>query len=333
MSNESYNDEIDLIQIFKIFKRVFRNFVKAIISVFRFYRKKAILFLILIVLGVGLGVFIDKYKESGDEYLQDVIIEPKYNSTKYVYDFIEELEDNIGDEAFLKKLKVSPDAVENLKEVTIEPVVKGTDVLDNLQERYENKEFFKDVMTAYDEDKVEEEGFRDFYKHHKLTFSFKNKNLENSKISDAIIQYLMTNDYYVKKASLVIQQNKVSLKENKETLKLVNEYLEKLSNNPPRKEDNVVVIQNNEDTPITTIAYLFNQKETLMETIDSQERILELDKDVITIVDYGDIISIKKVLVNRTLFLIPLLLFGFTSMFYFLKYLSKSAVNFAKEED
>ncbi len=332
MSNENYNDEIDLNQLLKIIRRGSKSFLKSIVAVVLFYRKKWILFTILLVLGVGIGFFIDYYKQSSDEYLQEIIIEPKYNSTKYIYDFIWQFEDNIEDEEFLKKLKIDLKSIDNLKEIVINPVVKGTDVLDNLQERYENREFFKDLMNAYDDDLIEDERFRNFYKHHRLTFSFKNKKDENTKITAAVIQYLTSNEYYIKKSDFTLQQTKSSLEQNKVTLKFVNEYLDNLSKTPPKTETGVVVMQNNKDTPVMTVASLLQQKESLMEIINEQERIVTLDQDVLAIVDYGDIISVKKKLVSRKLFIIPLLFCGLVSFWYFVIYLSRSITSFIKEE-
>lgn len=332
MSKESNNDEIDLIQLFAIIKNGFKSFLRLIIAIITFYKKKAILFLTLIILGVGVGFFIDKYQDRDDDYLQEIIIEPKYNSTKFIYDFVQELEYNLDDEGFLKKLSIDPVAIKNLKKIYIIPVVKGTDVLDNLQERYRNKDFFKDIMEAYDEDKIEEEKFRDFYKHHKLILFFKNGNKDNDKISKSILDYIKSNHYFKEIASLTLQQTKVSLEQNKETLIFVNEYLKNLSQDPPKSETGVVVMQNNNDTPVMTVASLLRQKESIIEMINDQEQTLALDKEVFTIVDYRDLISIRKGLVKRKIFFIPFLLIGLVSFIYLMRFISKSVSNFVKEE-
>jgi len=57
-----------------------------------------------------------------------------------------------------------------------------------------------------------------------------------------------------------------------------------------------------------------------------------LDKEIISIVDYGDIISTRKKLLNRTVFIIPLLLIGLVSLFYFLRYLNAEIKEFVKDE-
>lgn len=330
MGNENYNEEIDVMQVFSMFKKFFKGFLRSVISVIRFYKKKWILFLILLVLGGAIGFFIDRNEDIQNEYIQEIIIEPKYNTTKFVYDFIEELDRSFNDDYFLEKLGINAENIKNLNKITIEPLIKGTDVLDNLQERYENREFFKDIMTAYEEDKLKEEEFRNFYKHHRLILKFKNKNTENTKISSSILKYIKSNEYYQNVMNFTIAQNKSSLEKNKKSLQFIDKYLDNLNNSPSSNSNELVVIANESEAP--TIASLLKQKDLLLEEVNEQEKILVLDKEVLSVVDYGDIISTRKKLLNRTVFIIPLLLIGLVSLFYFLRYLNREIKEFVKDE-
>ncbi|WP_271768227.1 transcriptional regulator [Aquimarina algiphila] len=330
---ENNNDEIDLMQIFSMIKGGFRNFLKLIITVIAFYKKKAILFLILLIVGGGIGFFIDQSQDSKNEYIQEIIIEPKYNSVKYIYDFIDELEDNLKDEVFLSMLGITEDDIENVNKVEIEPVVKGTDVLDNLEERYENREFFKDIMEAYDGNQVEEEKFRDFYKHHKLIIEFNVNNEASNKIASSILNYIKSNKYYQDISKLTLKQKKTDLERNKTSLEFIDAYLKNLEKSPLNTENEPVVLSSRKDLPMLSIASLLQKKELLMELINKQERILTLDQEVFSFVYYGDIISKQKKLLNRTMFMIPLLLIGLVSFFYFSRYLSKSVKNFVNDEE
>ncbi len=331
MSKENNNDEIDLMQLFGMIKNAFKSFLKLIISIILFYKKKAILFLILIVSGGATGFFIDQARDSNNSYTQEVIIEPKYNSIKYIYDFVEELEESFKDDAFLNKLGIKPENILDVKEITIKPIVKGTDVLDNLQERYNNKEFFKDVMEAYEEDQLKEEGFRDFYKHHKLVFEFNNDNDYNSEITSSILDYIKSNKYYKGIMSLELKQKSINLERNKKSLQFIDRYLSNINNSPSSDSNDVVIIANESESP--TIASLLKRKDVLLELINEQERILALDQEIFSFVYYGDIISKQKKLLNRTILITPLLLIGLVSLFYFSRYLSKAVQNFVKDEE
>ncbi len=332
MNTENNNDEIDLMQIFSMIKEGFRKFLRLIISVVTFYKRKWVLFVVLLIAGAGIGFFLDKYQDAGDNYVQEIIIEPKYNTVRYIHDFITEIENNLNDEAFLKKIGVDPDKIENLKEISIEPIVRGTDVLDNLESRYENKEFFKSVMEAYEDEELNEEKFKDFYKHHRLILRFKNGNKENLKITDAILNYIKSNEHYKKEIKLVIQQYGQDLEQNQKTLQFINEYLTNLSKNTHKSEKEIIVVTDEDELPTMSITSLLQQKEVLMETIKKQQKVLIFDKEVFTIVDYGTIISKKKVLLSNIIFMIPLILFIIVSLFFFLRYLYREANEFVNNK-
>ncbi|GGX19582.1 hypothetical protein [Aquimarina muelleri] len=334
MNKENNTDEIDLIQVFGMIKNTFKNFLKLVISIVLFYKKKAILFLVLLVIGVAIGYFLDQNQNAKNNFVQEIIIEPNYNSVKYIYDFVEELEYNFRDNNFLKKLSLNQENIKNVKKISIEPIVKGTDVLDNLEKRYENREFFKDIMEAYDDGKVEEEKFRDFYKHHKVTFEFNKESKYNSKIISSVLNYIKSNKYYQDISELTLKQKKIDIERNKKSLQFIDTYLNNLEKTPLKAENEAIIFSSeSEKLPMVSVASLLQKKELLIELINEQEHDLVFNKEIFSVVDYGGIISKRKELYNRMLFTIPMFLIGLVSLFYFFKHMSKSINNFVKEEE
>jgi len=326
MSQENQSEEIDLMQLFGMIKEFFRKFLKLIVSVVSFYKKKFILFLILGLIGLGLGFFMDQYQDKKDNYAQEVIIEPKYDSVEYIYDFVEDLEDNFKDDRFVKSLGLDMAQVENVKKIILEPVIKPEDVLRELQSRYGDKESF---IETYNEKLLKEKKYRNFYKKHKLTMYFKNRSDDNLKITNTILEYFKSNDYYKELVSLRLKQIKTSVDQNKKSLRFINEYLDNLSKNPAQEDDKFVFATESE-TP--TISSLLKRKEVLMQTINRDERLLVFDKEVFGIVSYSGIVSKRKILLRRMIFMLPLMLVGLVSTFYFFGYLSKSINEFVDEE-
>ncbi|WP_148639213.1 hypothetical protein [Aquimarina longa] len=327
MSNTDHNDEIDLLQIFKMIKNGFKSFLKLIISIISFYKKKAILFLVLLVVGVVVGYFIDQNQDSKNEYIQEVIIEPKHDSVEHIYGFIGGLQDNFKDSIYVKNLGLEVALVENIEKILIEPIIQPEEVLSALQEKYGGKESF---IESYDEKLLRGEKYRNFYQRHKLTVSFKNKNTNNYKIIKTILDYVKSNDYFEELITLELKQTKSSLDQNKKSLQFINQYLTSLSNNP-NKSDGKLIFATESETP--TISSLLKRKETLIAKINSEEKLLALDKELFSIIDYGDVVSKRKMLLGRTFLIIPLVLFSIVSLFYFFKYLSRSVHNFVKEEE
>ena len=331
---QNSSEEIDLNEIFRIIKKFFRKFLRHIVSVILFFKRKAILFFILLVVGLAIGFFIDQNAGTNTSYIQEIIIEPKYDSAKYIYNFIEELEHNFDDHLFLQKLKINPDSIHNLKEIKLIPIIKATDVLDNLQEKYETKEFFNDVIeTQLEGDELKSEKYRDLYKQHKLTLRFKNKSEENSKMAASILEYIKSNEHYRKLINFTINQTKVDLEQNKTTLKFVDDYLGKLNEGSQTIDENgVVVVDDTGKTLVLTAASLLQQKEFLIEKINKQEKVLALDRELVSIVSDGGIMLKKRVLVKQMIFTVPIYLIIAVTLFYFIKYLSKEVDDFIKDE-
>ena len=332
--SQNSSEEIDLTQIFRIIKESFRKFLRLIVAVILFFKRKVILFSILLVVGLAVGFFIDQNAGTNTSYVQEIIIEPKYDSTKYIYDFIEELERNLADDLFLEKLKINPDSITNLKEIELTPIIKATDVLDNLQEKYKNQEFFKDVIeTQLEGNELQSEKYRDLYKQHKLTLRFKNKSVGNSKIGVSIIEYIESNEHYSKLVSLTIKQTKLALEQNKTTLKFVDDYLSKLSQSSNAPDENGVIVTGGDGkTLVMTAASLLEQKKSLIVTINKQEKVLAMDQELVSVVNDGGIVMKRKKLSKQMIFTIPICLIGLFSLLYFIKYLAREVNNFIEEE-
>jgi len=326
MSQENQSEEIDLMQLFGIIREFFRKFLKLILSVITFYKKKIILFAILGLIGGGLGFFLDQYQDKKDSYEQEVIIEPKYDSVEYIYDFIDNISGNLGDVTFIKTLGLEIKDVENIGRINLEPVIRPVDVLSELNEQYGDKESF---IEGYNEKLLKEKKYRNLYKQHKLKINFQNGNSDNMEITNAILKYLKSNDYYKEVADLKLKQTNASLNQNKKSLQFINEYLINLSNNPSQSNEKFVFATESE-TP--TISSLLKRKEDLVEKIHLEEEKLVLDKEIFTIIVYGNIISKRKVLLRRMIFMVPLLLVSFVSIVYFLRYLSKVVNDFVDNE-
>ncbi len=328
MSQNNQNEEIDLMQLFGMIKEFFRKFLRLIVLVVAFYKKKWVLFLILSLIGGGIGFFMDQFQDKKDSYVQEIIIAPKYNSTEYVYDFIDDLEDNFKDTIFLRNLGLRPEQVESVKEFVLEPIIEPTDVLGELKETYEDKGSF---VKEYDEKMLKEKKYRNFYQKHKLTISFTNRNADNHMVAKSVFEYIKSNNYFKNKLDLGLKQTEKNLQQNRKSMQFINEYLTNLSKNPSQVEDRYVFSYASEsESPI--ISSLLERKEMLLETINTEEDHLLFEKEVITIVDYGNIISKRKNLIRRMLLIMPLLFIGLVSSVYLFKYLSREVNKFVNNE-
>ena len=88
------DQEIDLVQVFKKIGNFFERINTGIFNCIQFFIKKAIIISILLVIGVGLGIYLDKTKKT---YRSSNIVMPNFESTDYLYSKINLIESKISE--------------------------------------------------------------------------------------------------------------------------------------------------------------------------------------------------------------------------------------------
>ncbi|MDY8138663.1 hypothetical protein [Aquimarina sp. 2201CG5-10] len=323
---QPHDEEIDLGQVYKAFKRFCLNILKTFFSIISFYKRKAILFVSIIIVGAVAGYFLDNQWNTKFVYKQSIIVEPKYETRKYIYDYIESLKGNFKDELFLNKLGLNVEIIKNLKKIELEPIIQATDVLDELHKEYGDRDFFHHIIEGYQESQLEEEKYRNFYKHHLLTLHFKNGGDKNLKISAAVLDYVKSNEYFKDLRSFKISQAKMNIEASKKSLKFIDEYLEKINKTPNDEKNDIMVFADESKTPV--LSALLKQKTNLLASIEEQEEIIILDKEIFSIIENGGIIKTKNQLHKRMIVLFPIFLFGLASILFFFKSSYKNINNF-----
>ena len=105
-TNNSENQEIDLSMISNKIKGFFDGVAFSIFKGILFLKRNFLILGILLVVGVGFGIFLDTTNNSYDS---EIIVKPNFGSTDYLYSKIDLLESKIKnrDTVFLKTLKTS----------------------------------------------------------------------------------------------------------------------------------------------------------------------------------------------------------------------------------
>ncbi|WP_299434164.1 hypothetical protein [uncultured Aquimarina sp.] len=319
-------EEVNLSYIVRNIVKAFKSVLKIFVSIFLFYKKKWILFVGLLIIGAVGGYFLESKGNYGKRYTQEIIIEPKYDSQEYIYDLVDNLNIKLRDSIFLQKANIDSASIAYFKNAKIEPIIRATDVLKKLHLEYGDKEYFHHIIEQYDAQTLEDERYKNFYKYHRLIFNFKMKNAENTKISENILSYIRSNDYYDKALSWRLKKTKEELDYNKSTVAYIEKYLERLLNNPLEKEDKFIVVGKEEEIP--TIASLLARKQSLLNIIRRQEEILTLDNELFSIVEKGDVIFYQAGLLQRMLVRVPILLVFLVSLLFILKQLPSKLIEY-----
>ncbi|GAA0714252.1 hypothetical protein GCM10009430_07160 [Aquimarina litoralis] len=327
--NIESTEEVNLNYIFKKLEKAFKAFLRVCISIVQFYKKKWLLFLGIVIIGFIIGYILDSKYGYSKKYTQEIIIEPKYELKKYIYDFVNSLNDRIKEPSFLENLKLDSDLVKDLISVEVTPVIRTMDILDKLNIRYESEEDFHEIIKGYDANILENEAYTNFYRYHKLTFSFKTNDSKNEILSKKILEYIESNVYFNKLLAQNIKQTEKNLKKNKEILKYLDNYLEKLSKAPHKQGKDIIMIGvENESELLPTISTLLARKQELLNSITNQENILVFDSELFDIVERGEIVLLRKGISSKMMVKIPVLFFLIVSFLFLIKNLPNRIIQY-----
>src|SRR5690554_3746559 len=113
MAQQNSSEEIDLGYLFKKLNDFTRNITRTLFRIIAFYAKFWVVVLILILLGVRYGYYVDSNAKRA--FVSEGIVIPNFESVDYLYKNIEHLNNKIsqGDTLFLQN--ISPVAYRNIR--------------------------------------------------------------------------------------------------------------------------------------------------------------------------------------------------------------------------
>jgi hypothetical protein len=203
MSTTSQEQEIDLSQIGKSISKAFQNVINKCFDLLFLIQKKIIIVGALFILGVGLGIYLDREPN----YSNDIVVTPNFGSNEYLYDKVNliSLKLKEKDEAFFKAIGISN--IEDFNSIEIQPI-NGIYNFINSESQKENFEFIKLMAEDGDIEKIIKDNItsKNYYLHGiniKTTIAYHKKDL-----IDPILKFLQQTDYF-SKLQKVYQSNLV----------------------------------------------------------------------------------------------------------------------------
>lgn len=254
--NNQEDQEIDLSQIFQKIGKLFDWINTFLFKCIQFFVKNAIVILILLVIGVGLGFYLDVTKKTYDH---QIIVTPNFESTDYLYSKIDLIESKIKerDTVFLKEIVGIKKPKEIIK-IGIKPI---TDVYKFIENKKENFELIKLMAEGGDIKKILEDNLTSKnYTLHTVTFKTKNQT-NNTETVEPILNYLNETDYYKKIQKETVNNVRMKMIQNDTIISQINGVLNGFSNmvNGAQKSDKLVYY--NENTQLNDV---IKTKETLI---------------------------------------------------------------------
>ena len=254
--NNQEDQEIDLSKIFEKTGKMFDWINTFLFKCIQFFVRNSIIILILLVIGVGFGFYLDATKKTYDH---QIIVTPNFESTDYLYSKIDLIESKIKerDTFFLKEIVGIKKPKEIIK-IGIKPI---TDVYKFIENKKENFELIKLMAEGGDIKKILEDNLTSKnYTLHTVTFKTKNQT-NNTETVEPILNYLNETDYYKKIQKETVNNVRMKMIQNDTIISQINGVLNGFSNmvNGAQKSDKLVYY--NENTQLNDV---IKTKETLI---------------------------------------------------------------------
>lgn len=242
------NQEIDLFQVFKSVGRFFEKINTGIFRCIQFFVKKAIVIIVLVILGIGLGFYLDKTQKKFDH---QIIVTPNFKSADYLYSKINLINSKIieGDTAFLKN-SVGLKHPEILKGIKIKPI---TDVYKFIENKNENFELIKLMAEAGDINKILEDNLTSKnYTNHEIIIKTDELASDESTIQP-ILNFLNESDYFKKIQIEEFKNIQIKLSQNDTIISQIDAVLNGFSSSVNRNQQSDKLVYYNENTQLNDV--------------------------------------------------------------------------------
>lgn len=325
-SNKNLEDqEIDLAIISKKISGFFLKINASIFKSIQFFIKKSKIILVLIFIGFGLGLYLDK---SNKIYDHKIIVQPNFESTDYLYSKIELLGSKIKekDTAFFKAIGINDS--DRLLNIKIMPVI---DIYKFIESGgAQNFELFKlmaedgDIKTI-----LEERATSKNYTYHQISFSTKSLT-STKKTIIPILNYLNKSDFYTKIQKESIYNVNAKIKANDIVSKQIDGFLDGFTSKINNSTKSEKLIYYNENTQlndaIETKIRLINEQGNLRIYLVSLDKIIKDSSSTINVEN-------TKLINGKMKLVLPLLLiFIFILIHFFIGFYKKQQKIFKNKE-
>lgn len=312
--------EIDLLTVFSRIGGFFEWINTLLFRTIRFFVKNAIVVIVLIITGVGVGFF---FKKVDISYEQKVMVAPNFKSTDYLYSKIDFLDSKIAlrDTLFLKSIGVQkPSKIVN---ISIEPVIdiynlinkdkdsRNLELLQLMAQNGDLKSIVKETTTSKN------------YTLHAITINTKGV-VSSKNTIEPILKYLNSSTYYdsCKKINSQNIQNSIKIKEA--TILQIDGIINRFTETYGNHLNNEKLVYYNENLNLDKV---IKNKDSLSDLIGIL-KIEQYNTDK-TIKDKGMVLNIKnnKSVKGKLIFILPLLFVGlFVFISFFMAFYKKQSI-------
>ncbi len=323
------SDEIDLGQLFKLIGKGFQNVFRAFLFVYLYFKRNIFWFVGLGFLGILTGYLLNQFVEEKQKL--EVIVSPISDDTHYLfdtrvylYDIVGEIQSEIKakDTAFFRSLGLDAGKMKGF-EIEVAPLRYQEEAM--LEDQSGTLEALKDFgNSAAISDILQSEFRKRTKKDQRITFYFK-ETTPGKEYAEKIMAYINSNGYY--QQLLQIQANNAEKRiQRNDSLygqidMLIENYSEKMTREQTGSQGHLT-LENQESLDVPS---LFQLKNELTEDTELKKLELQMNRDPITIVNFGNPHKLDKPLLQKDIVFFPLSFMALFLLISLIRYLNRKA--------
>ncbi len=329
-NTQNENQEIDLGQLFGKFGEFFEKMGDIVFKMMQFVIKNIVILVILLILGFGIGLFLDSKANSYD---QKIIVKPNFDTVDYLYNKINLINSRIAqdDTIFLKSIGI--EQPKKILSIKIKPIVdiydfvnKRTVSINNAQNT-QNYELVKLLAESSDINKVITDTITSKnYENHLITIKTKGI-VTNKNTIDPIMNYLNNSEYYKSIQKVITENIKYKIEKDEQTINQIDEMLNSFSKTANNNTNDKLVYYN-ENTQLNDV---INTKTNLVQGLGYQKSQLEIYSKIIK--DKSEVLNVKyqKGVFNNMKLVLPLIfIFCFLFLVFIINFYKNHQRKFSK---
>lgn len=309
---QNSDQEIDIFQLSKSIGGFFDRVNRSIFRVIQFFIRNWITVLILFVLGVVFGFYLDSNKKT---FQNQVVVTPNFESVDYLYAKIDLIQAKIisGDVEFLS-ITVGIPHPESIRKIEIKPVA---DVYKFIEDKEQNLELIKLMAEVGEIKKVLEDNVTSKnYTYHTISFVSSEPATEKE-VVEPLLNYLNNSAYYNSIQKIGYKNLEREIAQNDTIISQIDQVLSSLSSGA--KSDKLVY--NNENLQLNDI--IKTKQKLVTEQGKNRFRLITFDKTIKEINSTLNINENKTVNGNLKIILPFVLIFLFVLVCLFFKFYRK----------
>jgi len=318
MQNQINNSdaEISLSQVADKVKGYINSVNNAIFDAIQFVIRNIIIIIALIVIGVGLGTYLDM----GDKiYTHKIIVMPNFKSVNYLYQEVERINSKIKDNDFEYLEKMGIPKPKRVVKVEIEAIVDIYEFIEDNGGAPENDskfQLFKLISENGDMNKMLEDNTTSkYYKNHVITITTRGRATQENTIKP-FLKHLDSNVYFKQLQKVFFKNLESVTKSNDSIIRQIDAVIKDFSTSSQKSSNNLVFL---------------NEKTELNQLIEIKQKLIDRNLySNVQKVDYSKVIKDNSILLNIRAsglgmkVILPLfLLIAFVIIFTFRKYYKK----------